>query len=295
MSATTSAIFALLALGPAIGAEGTALWILIDPSQGNRDLMLFLAWHLVASVLFAPVVRALLPARLRNPVWPTLTWIACCGFFIPVFGVIALVGAALTALLAPMRASDAGFESLPQPALTGSSASAGARFRAAGLQGMLFDQHLPSGLRMRSMRVLQNMPMKRAGPLLSRLLDDPVEDLRLTAHALLERESKRIVERIGQERVVLEAATGPEQRLRSLRRMAEHYWELVYGGLATRDLSELAITEGLNFADQALELAPRDAQLWLLRGKLLNASHDPRGARLAYRALITVRGQLDEE
>jgi polysaccharide biosynthesis protein PelE len=263
--------------------EALAIVFVANIPQGSWEVVSFLLFHLAASVLFALVVHTVLPDKYREPRLPALALLAAFAFFIPIFGLLALATGVVTVLAVPRGALVLPFALVRQPEFAVPLRDQSARMRATGLRTLLLDPTLSAELRLRSLMALQNIPIRRAGPMLRRLLGDPSDDMRLTAYGLLERESKRIAQAIQDELATLPTLTEPAPRLASLRRVAEQYWELVYTGLAQADLSEFAIKEGLRYCEAAMQIAPREPGLWMLRGRLLNAKGDDAGALESYR------------
>jgi len=252
-------------------------------TQGTNEVVSFLGLHLVASVVFALVVRAVLPPKYREPRWAVLALLASFAFFIPIFGLLALATGVVTVLAVPRGALVLPFELVRKPEYSTPLHDTGTRMRSTGLRTLLLDATLAPELRLRSLMALQNIPLRRAGPMLRRLLGDPSDDMRLTAYGLLERESKRIGDTIQRELALLPTLTHSGTRIASLRRVAEQYWELVYAGFAQAELSDFAIDEGLRYCDEALELGAREPGLALLKGRLLNAKGERDAALAAYR------------
>jgi hypothetical protein len=275
--------FALLTLA-ALGCEFAALALIVDVPQSTRDVAMFLAWHGAASLFFALVVRGtLVPPPMRSPAWAVLGIAASFNFFIPLFGMLALIAAVLAVLVAPRALIQRPYVAVRRPAFTIPIRESEARMRATGLRTVLLDATLAPELRLRSLMALQNFPIRRAGPFLRRLLSDPADDIRLTAYSLLERETKRVAEGIERGTHELGARDEPALRLATHRRLAELHWELVYTGLAQADLADYSLAEALRHLDEALSIAPREPGLWLLRGRLLNSRGNVEGAALSYR------------
>jgi polysaccharide biosynthesis protein PelE len=283
MIALVIAVLVLLA----IGCEVTALRYLIDAAQGTESVIAFLVLHAIASALFAVVARvALVPRAMHRPAWSVLGYAASLSFFIPLFGMLAMVAIMLAVLISPRALITRPFVAVRHPEFTAPRRDAAARMRVTGLRTVLLDETLAPELRLRSLMLLQNFPIRRAGPFLRRLLSDPADDIRLTAYSLLERETRRISEIIEQDALALAMTTEPAMRLIIHRRLAEQHWELVYTGLAQTDLADYSLAEALRHLDQALAIAPREPGLWLLRGRLLSTRGDGETAGLAYREAI---------
>jgi polysaccharide biosynthesis protein PelE len=278
MIAPLAILLSIIALVLEIGA----IYFVANVPQGTGEVIAFLCIHACASVVFAFVVRGVLPPRFRTPRWAVLALLASFAFFIPIFGLLALAAGVLTVLATPRGTVVLPFDLVRRPEYSTPLRESGMKMRATGLRTLLLDATLAPELRLRSLMALQNLPIRRAGPMLRRLLGDPSDDMRLTAYGLLERESKRIGDIIQREIELLPTLAERGARVSSQRRIAEHYWELVYTGLAQGDLGEFAIDEGVRYADQAIGLAPNESGLWILKGRLHNARGNIEGARTAY-------------
>lgn len=283
MSAPLIAPIAIALALIALVLEGVAIYFVANVPQGTSEVVSFLAIHGLASFVFAFVVRNVLPEKYRTPRWAVLALLTSFAFFIPIFGLLALATAVITVLASPRGALVLPFDLVRHPEYSTPLRETSVKMRASGLRTLLLDATLAPELRLRSLMALQNIPIRRAGPMLRRLLADPSDDMRLTAYGLIERESKRISDIIDREIATLPTLTDRGPRITSLRRIAEQYWEYVYTGLAQADLSDFAIAEGLRYCDQALALAPTEAGLWILKGRLSNAQGDHEGGRNAYR------------
>ena len=266
----------------ALGCEVAAGYFVVNAAQGTHEVIWFLGLHLAASLLFATVVRNLLPIKFRDPIGAVLGLLASFAFFIPVLGLIALAAGVFTVLATPRAGQAPPFEIVRTPTFAAPIRGQRARIRTASLRSLLLNPTIGEEVRVRSLMALQSLPIRRAGPLLRRLLGDPADDIRLTAYSLLDREAKRISADIDSETATLAAANQRAARITSLRRLAEHYWELVYAGLAQADLAEFAVGRGLQHCEEAITAGSTDPGLWFLKGRLLNAAGDSTGAVAAF-------------
>lgn len=271
---------------PAAALEASALYLLIDVTHGDRDLAAFFLLHGAASLLFAAALRGVLPLAFRDPALPVLALLAAFVFFIPLFGVAGVAAALAIPRLIPKPLRYRPFAAVRPPEYATPAHEAATRLRPAGLRGLLLDARVAPETRMKSLVAMQNMPVRVAGPLLRRLLSDPSEDLRLTAYGMVEGMERRIQAVIDRERAVLAGDPEPVARLTALRRLAEQYNELVYAQLVQGDLRRFAIGQGLACAREAVALAPGDAGILFLRGRLEQAAGDLAAAEASYRAAM---------
>lgn len=111
---------------------------------------------------------------------------------------------------------------------------------------------------------------------LRRALRHPEEEVRLLAHALLERHESRIREAIAAAQHELSAAREREERFQLLRRLAHLHWALVARELVPRELTRETLTRASEFACDAVALRT-SAELSLLRVRIASRLQDPRG------------------
>jgi polysaccharide biosynthesis protein PelE len=109
--------------------------------------------------------------------------------------------------------------------------------------------------------------------------------MRLVAYGILDNQEKIINQHIYSEIQKLERTTESALRLISLRRLAELYWELVYGRLVYGDVREHALAETDRYLIDAMRIAPDDAGLWFLMGKMLLFRRDPAAEAAFHRAV----------
>jgi hypothetical protein len=101
----------------------------------------------------------------------------------------------------------------------------------------------------------RGMPAASAVPGLRAALRDPADEVRLLAHALLDRRETQLRAAIGRIEAELAAATDSSRRWQLLGRLAHSYWALVDGELAHGELAQEALERASRSAKEALELA----------------------------------------
>ena len=254
-----------------LAAEVWALAFLADFTFGLNDLLLYLAAHGAASALLAAVAWGLFPANYRRPVVAAYSLLFCFAFFIPLLGAGGLLAAVLVGVLMPREWRYQDFGEIERPTFAPHANDGEARLRIGAMRSLLLDPEARIEVRIRSLVAIQSMPMRVAAPLLRKLLADPSEDLRLLAYGMIDSAEKRITALIDEEQAKLSPAASAPLRLSNLRRLVELHWELVYGGLVLGDVRDHVITTALRHLQSALRIAPVDAGLWLLRGRLLQA------------------------
>lgn len=109
--------------------------------------------------------------------------------------------------------------------------------------------------RVAAVKALRNMEATRAIPLLRRALGDPAEDVRLLAHAILDRRERNVRAKLEESLTLLheaDAAPRPsDARRRAHVELASHYWELAYAGFVSGDGARAVLERAAEHAIRA--------------------------------------------
>lgn len=250
--------------------EGAAGWNLLT-STDEHQLLLILVLHGVACALVVLAAFPLLPLKLREGRWWMRLLLFDFCFFIPVVGLISLLGVMLVATYWPRKKRPATAETVSLPEFTLLNDQEGTRMSQGAIRARLSRQALPVAMRLQSLLALQHMPSRVASPVLLDVLGDSTDDVRLVAFGMLDSKEKDITSRIHEELKQLERRGNGHGRLRTVRHLAELYWELVYSGLVRGDVRDHALGQARHFVDEALALAPENTGLLLLQARILDA------------------------
>ena len=192
--------------------------------------------HGIASLCLAAFVTAALPPHLRKPVPPVIVLLFGFSFFIPVLGLLGQIVALLVAKYLPRIVPELPYAEMPpiEFEFPPREMRERTKYGPGGLTSRLKDAGVPKETRFKSLLALQGMPPRIANPLLQDMLGDPADEMRLVAYGMLDNQEKNINQHIHDELEKLHDADSPDMELISLRRLAELYWELVYGGPRAR-------------------------------------------------------------
>lgn len=273
MSATKLGLYALLL---DLGAAG----MLLLGAEGNGPFLLYLSSHAAASALFAAAIWLLTPARWRTPRLPMLALFFIVCFGIPLLGLLILLTCVLILPLLREAAKVRGFGAVLLPALDRHQRLS-KTIRQSGIRSFIGNEEAPVGSRLKALVALQAVPTRVSSPLLRELLSDGVEDLRLLAYGMLDREEKRLNQAIHETLSYQSQAGDDAQRREADRKLAGLYWELVYQNLAQGDLRTHALQRALHHVDLAMQ-GGGDASLHLLHGRVLQAMGRSDAAHKAY-------------
>ena len=253
----------------AAGFEAAGFWVLLGIGPKLDLLASYLAAHAIASALASLLLVASVPGpSRRQPRWAFAFFFALC-FFFPVLGVPGLLAAAFVARIYPKRDGKEAFSTVAAPEYAPHDDRPDAPHTHGPVRAQLTDPSAPVETRLRALLSIQDMPSRVANPVIRGMLADASDDVRLVAYGILDSREKRINARIQAARAQLEGKD-PTARLRADKELAELYWELVYQGLVQGDLQKHAAGQARAHFDAALRIAPEDAALWALGGRLAN-------------------------
>jgi polysaccharide biosynthesis protein PelE len=219
-----------------------------------------------AALLFAVTPQG------RRPRLPDALLVSGFAAFFPVFGLPGLAAMLAVRARSPVERKRAGLRETMPPTLPGNplNSEVDRRFGPGSLEGIL--RHSPDAeTRLRVVLACRSLPERAAVNLLRQALRDPVDDVRLLAYAVLERKEREIQSQIqsllgkaggeGQQRPRLAAPTHA--------RLAELYWELVYGGLVEGELLAFSLDQVLWHSAEVRRAKSGSPRMALLAGRAL--------------------------
>jgi polysaccharide biosynthesis protein PelE len=99
---------------------------------------------------------------------------------------------------------------------------------------------------------------------------------------MMDGKEKAISHRIFAEKNSLEKLAQGDERYASLRKLAELNHELIFQKLVQGDVRTFCAQQSKDYAEQALNIAPSDAGLWYLVGRVNLVRNDLDGAQIAF-------------
>lgn len=225
-----------------------------------------LTCHAAACCCFAGTLHRRL---FRGPRACAFALVFAGAFFIPLAGALGIAVVALTTQT-PERSSAADWvrTPIPQPAAPPREETADAD-RPAGRQA-----------RVEALAELRRRTDPGAVALLRSALEDPEEDVRLVAYALLESKSRAAYRAIHETTRALEQA--PARRGALHRQLAFQHWDLAWLGLAQGECLSHALEMARHHALAALEAGNASASLNFLLGRIHLRAGEPEQAEIAF-------------
>lgn len=237
-------------------------------AQATDPLLPMLIVALVGGAAQAWLYALALSSVWRGPRWRlvAMLWVACT--FVPVAGgLIVCIGAASAAWF-PATQDEHEPGIVPSPQFVSQLVSRVSPGGGARLQAQLSNPRVAAHDRLSALVAIQRMPTRTTGTLLRDLLSDPLEDVRLVAYGTLDRTEQDIQARIMAATAALEHETDGALRHALNRQLAELHFELIYQDLVHGPMYRHALEEADRYAQAGLRHDPRDAALWVIRGRL---------------------------
>lgn len=271
------------------GAMLTEISIFLSPLMESDQTLVWLGLlgaHACASGIVALSCYGLLPARFKRPRAPALLLLFLFSFVVPVvggIGILIITRYALRRVKRQLRFAVPQTIDLPKYDVQGSETVRRGHSSIRSRLGV----NVPGNIRMQALLSLQAVPGRVANPILEDLLSDDVDDVRLLAFGMLDKEEKKISEHIQHERSQLTDELDAKQRLSCLRHLAELHWELVYVGLAQGELRRHILNVALDYMVRALALTNEpDPGMLFLYGRILLAQNHVEAAHDAIESAL---------
>jgi len=262
------AALAWLAAGLGLGLQSLVFVIGLDAHTGMPVMALCLGIQAMAASLLAFAGTYVLPQHLRTPLRWTWLHLWLITFCIPIGGVVILLLALRLAAAFPKLAINLPIEFVVEPQFATDLVANVSYGRSARLRAELKNVDADASYRMTALMAMQSMPSRTVSPVLRSMLNDPLDDLRLLAYGMLDKQEKVLMQKILIERPKLALPLSQVERFSVNKTIAALYSELIYANLVQGDVYLNAADQADVYAAAALEIEPLDAALWRLRGRL---------------------------
>jgi hypothetical protein len=247
--------------------ELSSIYGLLGGSASLASILAFSSLHGLASLCLTAGIWPLLPKRYRQPLpWSPL-FLLSVAFFIPLLGMLGIVLAIFPALYFPRKkAADIWqLTAIPDLPFRANAPDMNTMLSMGGLQDVL--RHAgSSNKRLAAVLETRRMSSRDAIPILKLALRDSADDVRLLAYSMLDGKENQINLKI---RTLLEELESSAAELHPQLHagLAQHYWELVYLGLAQGSVLEHMLSSAQRHIASAIA-GQSTPQAWLLAGRI---------------------------
>ena len=259
---------AWLAAGLGLLLQALVFAIGLHAKSGVLVMEICLAIQALAASLLAFAGAHVLPRHLRTPLRWTWVHLWLITFGMPIAGVVIVLFARRIAAAFPKLAIDLPIEFVVEPQFATDLVANVSYGRSARLRAELKNVDADASYRMTALMAMQSMPSRTVSPVLRSMLNDPLDDLRLLAYGMLDKQEKVLMQKILLERPKLLLPLSQVERFAVNKTIAALYSELIYANLVQGDVYRNAADQADVYAAAALEIEPLDAALWRLRGRL---------------------------
>lgn len=122
--------------------------------------------------------------------------------------------------------------------------------------------------RVSALKTLSTMAPDKINNIVRTILPDTVDELRLLAFYVLNKQERKIIPEINKALILLQREQSPEEKAKLEHWLAFEYWELVYRHLIEPSLINFMLQRALHYANSALKYFTNDPSLWFLLGRI---------------------------
>lgn len=249
--------------------EISAVVLALGASSSLWGWYLLFMMHAAASASIAMFTYFVLPERLRKPrlVVLSFNFLLCLAF--PLLGPATFIAIGLYLRKHPYAVkSEADYKNLAMPNFDVNLSKA-AKQRVVGLAARALHTPTPTEKKLQAIMTLQETPSAASTQLLRTALRDNVDEIRLLAYAILDRQEKTLMKDIIRLQQRLEVEKDSLTRLQLLRQLGELHWELIYRNLVQGELAGFLLDRATEYVNEATKQQSNSIHLRLLRAKIM--------------------------
>jgi hypothetical protein len=230
-----------------------------------------LLFHGLGSVLAAYGLHAMMTPSQQVPRRGGLLFLFALSFFMPLFGVVGMLGGLLAERYVPSRvAPPPPWQVIEAPELPIQPSTSAGRpdYGDGALSAML--RYCPSPeRRLAAVLAVRHLRDANDAEVLRLALTDVVDDVRLLAYSILDRKEQGFNSRLKVLLGQLPAAAGDDARLAKLeKRLAQTHFELVELGLCRGEVLDYFLSQARSHVEAALQIEADDRECLFLLGRI---------------------------
>lgn len=260
----------------AISLQGLAVYTILQPISIVDPMLGFFFWQVLAAFMMAWFVLAVQSRRYHRLGGMAFAHIFVMCLLLPVGGLVLFMSLILTAVVFPSVRRPAEFTLVENPTFVTYLIARVRHGMGARLRARLENPLVPMDDRLSAMAAFRSLPPHFTGSVLQNLLSDKTEEIRLLAYGIFDTAEKVIMQEVVLTREKIAQATTAAELAGANSRLAELHWELIYQNFVRGEMRGHTLKRVEQYAQEALELNSRDANMWYLLGRcaLLKESAD---------------------
>jgi tetratricopeptide (TPR) repeat protein len=225
-------------------------------------ILSFLFFHTGASAVLTSAAFPTLFSQFKKEKTILLTFFLSM-FFFPVIGYIILFFFYRFALETQEKATLIKVESIPIEEIVVETVTVKPRKFGEGALSQATNRDIDE----KTILFLKNIESPISIEVARKALQNPKDEVRLSAFSILEKTERKINERISYLKTELEKEKDPKKKAFLCRNIAFLYWELIYFGVVDKELEDFVANEALKFIRIALQELD-DPEIHLVAGKI---------------------------
>jgi len=220
------------------------------------------------SALVAILLWLGLPAKLQQPSWPIILLFFSIVVFLPLVGILFLIVAVVLSYWFDRKKPEEIIQAKTLPVYQREKINPLENFGESGAWTRLHNVKSGKSQRIQAMFAVNADQNAVTNNLNLDMLQEDSDQLRLYAFGLLNKQSRKLDQRISALKKRLTTAGDVSEKIKIKKSLAFLYWEFVYTGLVKGDLLSYIEEQVLQYAKEALDHNPEETSLWVLLGKV---------------------------
>lgn len=260
-------------------AQAVALRTFWQPVGSYDPVLVFFGWQVLAAFMMGLFMLSALPQHYSRRRVGAFAHIFAICLFLPVAGQILFLSVILVAVLLPAANKQPDSALVENPEFVTYLVSRVTHGGGARLRARLENRDGSTEDRMAAMVAVQSQPSHITGAMLSDLLSDPSEEIRLLAYGIVDGAEKSVMQEIFQAQEHLADAVTSTEKSDINCRLAELHWELIYQNLVHGEVHRFTLERVEQYAHEALKQNNQTASMWYLLGRCALLRNQPREAQ----------------
>lgn len=245
-------------------------------TNSNILLITLFTLNLILSAVIALILIFCCPPHTsRKYSWLLFTSI---GVFVPFSGILIAIWLVCFSRHYYDRAANLDIQTFSMPDLINEKGTAVAVYAPGWAEVRLAGPHFPKQERVHALNIINKNIDYSVNKLNWALLIDEVEELRLYAFSLIEKQRNHFNKNINKLIQLCKSAQSPEQTALIEKQLAAQYWEMIALNLIERELREIILKKCYFYAEKAIKILTHDADLWCLLAHYYFATNQPQQA-----------------
>ncbi len=249
-------------------SEQFAILALFSLYPLHIQLVLFIAGHLIASLLFSSLITSLFLKDLESKHSLVFIFFFIFSFTVPLLGAVSMLAAMVYFRFYRNKETRTEFSSVDLPPFRAEGSSLSAGMGEGGAWTRLRKMELPRPQRLQALLAVGGSDGQNASSFLRQATVDSDDEIRLLAFNLGERKEQRISKAITEALEAMKKISDPKEHAIHCRSLALSYWEMVYNANARDELTFFYVQQSLQYAEMALNLGCEDPSVSLLLGRI---------------------------